>query len=87
MDPVDLNSLIERAKDSARSVGIGVPNSGPPIKKEGSEVEELINRVDILIDEEELEEQLKKEATAERGRHLVMAKLLAAADVFSEVSR
>ena len=83
MDSLDLNRLIERAQ-RGESVFEKVAADEPI---EGVEVADLMQRVDNLVEQDELDTQLEKKAADERVRHITMAKMLAAVDVFTEVGR
>lgn len=83
MDSLDLSRLIERAQ-RGESVFEKIAADEPI---EGIEVEDLMQRVDNLVEQDELDTQLEKKAVEERARHITMAKMLAAVDVFTEVGR
>ena len=83
MNSLDIHNLIERAKTSAKELGIDSDVSPPEI----SEIDSLTKRAEDLVQQEEHDIELQKRAAAARAQNLVIAKLLAAADVFTEVSR
>ena len=88
MDPVDINSLIEKAKRNAGAEAEAQPKAAPPEEtKEAGEIDGLMRRVEDALEIEEINEELKKKAAQERRRNVTIAKLLTAADIFSGVSQ
>ena len=85
MGPLDINALIEKAKRNAEAAP-QVPSS-PEETKEAGDIENLMNRVDDALELEEIKGDIEKKAAQERRRNVTIAKLLAAADVFSGVSQ
>ncbi len=92
MNQIDVNSLIEKAKQNAKAAGIPAAEVSqasqvPEGDKEAMSIEDLMRRIEDQVELEQLGEELEKKAAAERSRHLMMAKLLAAVDTFAEVGR
>lgn len=89
MDPVDINALIEQAKRNASGVPGEKPAAIPPPEetKEASDIDVIMGEVGDALEIEEIEEEMKKKAAQDRRRNVTIAKLLAAADVFSGVSQ
>lgn len=102
MDPiVDVNKLVEQAKADASATGAAKPasNKDSPAKTDVDKAAEALfgvsdESVDRLIaeleglaekDDKDLADQVHSDA--ERGRHVKIAKLLAAVDVISGVRR
>ena len=85
MGPIDINALIEKAKRNAEATPLAP--SSPEEVKEAEDVKDLMGRVDDALEFEEIREDLEKQAVQERRRNVTIAKLLAAADVFSGVSQ
>lgn len=100
MDPVELNKMVEKAKADASATGASKkapPKDSPAVKSERSadslleipdeEVDRLAQEVVNFGQEEDREQGNKKQAELERGRHVKIAKLLAAMDVFAGAAR
>lgn len=99
MDVVDINKLVEQAKADASAVGASKKDAkeAAPAETAGDDnfpfgvsdehVAELVEGIEALAAREEQEEQNRAQAELERGRHVKIAKLLAAMDVFSGVRR
>ncbi len=97
MDPLDLNRMIEKAKAEASATGaIEAPHKdildglgeGLPREVLASEhIEKIVEKIDGVVQEDELVEAMEKKAAAERKRHMYIAKLLTAIDTMSELGR
>lgn len=102
MDPVELNKMVEKAKADASATGASKPappKDDPTVKSAGArsadsllevsdeDLDHMIQEIMDLGREEDSTGVLKKQAELERGRHIKVAKLLAAMDVFAGASR
>jgi hypothetical protein len=96
VDALELNRLVEKAKAEATATGaVDAPNRDLTSEKLGSvqkgiqdsDIERLSGWLENLADEADRSEEIKKEAEAERCRHLNIAKLLTALDTLMEVGR
>lgn len=101
MNPVDVNRLVEQAKADASATGAtnkalikkadAEAHDTDPVNTllstPDSEVERLSQELMDLAEQEAGEEAIKKQAEVERGRHIKMAKVLAAIDVLAGVQR
>lgn len=101
MNPVDVNRLVEQAKADASAAGASqkaliknadaaAPDRDPVntlLSTPDSEVERLSQELMDLAEQEADEEKATKLAEVERGRHIKMAKVLAAIDVLAGVQR
>jgi hypothetical protein len=81
--------MIERAKTNAKAMGIKTASAdgNPSSDDADSEIDQLVGRAYSLMEQEELGKEIQKKAAVDRECNLAIAKLLAALDVFSEVSR
>jgi hypothetical protein len=98
VNPVDVNRLVEQAKADAsatraskaliKKADAEAHDTDPVntlLSTPDSEVERLSQELMDLAEQEASEEATKNQAEVERGRHIKMAKVLAAIDVLAGV--
>lgn len=101
MDPiVDVNALVEKAKADASATGASKAPNKDPLAKTGVDqaaesifgvsdesIDRLLLELEGLAEREDTDQATKFQDAIERGRHVKIAKLLAAVDVLSGVLR
>jgi len=92
VSPIDMKTLIERAKTAAAVAGVSTPNEvldshagATKLAFDDSEVQRLVAEIEEMAVEDEKKMALQKVAATERARNLAVAKALAAIDILSEV--